>query len=127
MDYTLVQAVVLTESRYRSDATSRVGAQGLMQLMPPTATWIAAQNGRPELAADLYNPENNITLGVAYLSYLIKKFGLPDALAAYNAGEGNLVKWKNSGLDYYPFYETEKYVKKVLKAQKVYKTFRRSC
>lgn len=125
VDYTLVQAVVLTESGYNRSAVSRVGAQGLMQLMPSTAVWIASQLDKPELASDLYDADNNITLGVAYLSYLIKKFGLPDALAAYNAGEGNLSKWKNNGLSEYPFYETRNYVKKVLKAQRVYKTFKR--
>ena len=58
---------------------------------------------------------------MAYLRYLTDKFELSDALAAYNAGEGNLLKWKAEGRETYAYKETRDYVKKVLRAQKVYR------
>ena len=120
----LVRAVILCESGYDAGAVSRAGAIGLMQLMPSTAVWIASEIGEEELATRLTDPEANIILGTALLSYLLSKYSVPDALAAYNAGEGNLMKWKanNSG---YEFSETRAYVKKVVKAEKVYSRLRK--
>lgn len=120
----LVRAVILSESGYDSEARSRAGAVGLMQLMPATAEWIASEIGEDELALSLTDPYANITLGTAYLSYLLGKYSVSDALAAYNAGEGNLMKWKekNSG---YEFGETRAYVRKVARAEKVYRKLRK--
>ena len=117
----LVRAVIKTESGYKSAAQSGAGAVGLMQLMPSTAKSTAERLGDVSLCEDLTNPRANILLGTAHLAYLLKKYALPDALAAYNAGEGNLLKWKAEGVDDYPFKETRDYVQKVLSAAKVYR------
>ena len=124
VDAELIRGVIHTESRFRRDACSRAGAMGLMQLMPKTAEWIAKEIGTPSLADDLYDAESNIRLGTAYLKYLLGKYSLRDALAAYNAGEGNLDKWKSEGREEYGFAETRDYVKKVLRAEKIYRKLR---
>ncbi len=121
VDENLVRAVIRTESKYKPNARSQAGAVGLMQLMPATAGWIAEEIGENESFVDLYDPAVNILLGTAYLRYLTDKFELSDALAAYNAGEGNLLKWKAEGRETYAYKETRDYVKKVLRAQKVYR------
>ena len=104
VDPALVAAVVETESRFRTHARSQVGAQGLMQLMPRTGRWLGARN--------LYDPEQNVDAGVKYLKYLQGRFdgNLKNAIAAYNAGEGNVQRY--GGVP--PFRETRSYVKKVL-------------
>ena len=112
------------ESKYRPDAQSRAGAVGLMQLMPSTAVWIAEKIGSPQSAVKLTEPSENIRLGTAYLKYLTEKYSLADALAAYNAGEGNLLRWRSEGREEYGFKETREYVKKVLRSKKVYEKFR---
>ena len=104
VDPALVAAVVETESRFKTTARSQVGAQGLMQLMPRTGRWLGASN--------LYDPEQNVDAGVRYLKYLQGRFdgNLNKAIAAYNAGEGNVQRY--GGVP--PFRETRSYVKKVL-------------
>ena len=124
VDENLVRAVIRTESKYRPDAQSRAGAVGLMQLMPSTAVWIAEKIGSPQSAVKLTEPSENIRLGTAYLKYLTEKYSLADALAAYNAGEGNLLRWRSEGREEYGFKETREYVKKVLRSKKVYEKFR---
>lgn len=105
VDPALVAAVIEQESRFRPRAKSHVGARGLMQLMPRTGRWMGAEN--------LYDPEQNIDAGVKYMKYLHKKFNgdLKKTIAAYNAGEGNVQRYR--GIP--PFRETRQYVKKVLK------------
>jgi soluble lytic murein transglycosylase-like protein len=104
VDPALVAAVVETESRFRSGARSQVGAKGLMQLMPRTGRWMGASN--------LYDPEQNVEAGTKYLSYLTQRFdgNLKKTLAAYNAGEGNVRRYKGVP----PFRETRSYVKNVM-------------
>jgi soluble lytic murein transglycosylase-like protein len=104
VDPALVAAVVETESRFHSSARSPVGAQGLMQLMPRTGRWMGATN--------LYDAEQNVDAGVKYLKYLQGRFdgNLKKAIAAYNAGEGNVQRY--GGVP--PFQETRSYVKKVM-------------
>ena len=114
----LVRAVVRTESSFRSGAVSRAGAVGLMQLMPKTAEWVA-ESMLGSTLCDLSDPAENIRIGTAYLRYLLGKYELSDALAAYNAGEGNLLRWKREGVGY-AYEETRNYVKHVLRAQKIY-------
>lgn len=125
VEESLVRGVIRTESRFRRDAVSRAGAVGLMQLMPSTAKWLATEMGEPNLSCDLCDPYSNVRLGTAYLKYLLGKFELRDALAAYNAGEGNVARWKSLNLEEYPFAETRDYVKKVLRAKKVYSSVRK--
>ncbi len=104
VDPALVAAVVETESRFHKGARSPVGARGLMQLMPRTGRWLGARN--------LYDPEQNVDAGVKYLKYLQGRFdgNLKKAIAAYNAGEGNVKRY--GGVP--PFNETRSYVKKVM-------------
>jgi soluble lytic murein transglycosylase-like protein len=100
----LIHAVIMVESNYRADAVSPVGAQGLMQLMPQTA----ARYG----LADPFDPAANIAAGARHLSSLLARFDndLALALAAYNAGEGAVLR--HGGIPPYP--ETERYVARVL-------------
>jgi soluble lytic murein transglycosylase-like protein len=105
VDPALVAAVIEQESRFKPRAKSHVGARGLMQLMPRTGRWMGAR--------DLYNPEQNVDAGVKYIAYLDKRFDgdLRKIVAAYNGGEGNVMRYR--GIP--PFRETRQYVKKVLK------------
>ncbi len=91
-----VEAIILNESSYRTDAESSVGARGLMQLMPDTAEWIAGKLKDSNYYVDqLYEAETNIRYGTWYLGYLSKMFhGDPILVsAAYHAGQGEVTGW----------------------------------
>ena len=105
----LVLAVISVESAGRSDAVSSAGAQGLMQLMPPTAARFGVE--------DAFDARDNITGGTAYLHWLLNEFDnkVIYALAGYNAGEGAVRS--NNGVP--PYAETRAYVPKVLAAWEV--------
>lgn len=124
VDEVLVYSVIKTESNFRAYVESRVGARGLMQIMPETGAWIAGKLYKQNHTDDkLFEPEYNIELGVWYLSYLLNKFEDTDtALIAYNAGEGNAKKWRDENIEP-PFRETREYVKKVNGHYKYYKIF----
>ncbi len=111
VDPLLVKAIIMAESGFNPNAISRVGAQGLMQLMPRTARYLGVE--------DSFNPEHNIQGGVKYIKRLIDRFNgnITLALAAYNAGSQNLIKYK--GIPPYP--ETKNYVKKVSNLHASYK------
>jgi soluble lytic murein transglycosylase len=120
----LIAAVIYSESRFR-DQTSKAGARGLMQITPATAKLIEKLSGGQTFKfEDLSDPDINIRYGTFYLRYLIEKFGNNDiaALAAYNAGENNVVAWGGSSLrlDDIPFRETRGYVESVLDKRKEY-------
>ena len=123
-----VVAVIKTESNFDPNATSPQDAKGLMQLKESTADWYAQKKGLPQ--GDLSDPSYNIRIGCAYLSYLRQMFGgdIYVALAAYNAGEGNVRAWLQNPayspdgktLGCIPFPETESYIKKIKLYQKIY-------
>ena len=128
----LVFAVMKAESGFREKAVSEAGAVGLMQLMPATAQFVCEQNQMVFDAKRLYEGEYNVMLGCIYLDYLLSRFAdVKTALAAYNAGEGVVRSWlKNTQysddglhLQSIPYPETNNYVKKVLKYQKIYTIF----
>lgn len=102
VDPMLVRAVIAVESNYRPRARSPKGAMGLMQLMPATARAYNVRNP--------YDPKANIAAGVKHLKSLIDKWGVEMALAAYNAGEGAVRKFKGVP----PYRETRNYVSKIL-------------
>mgnify|MGYP006291823431 FL=1 len=105
VDPSLVHAVIRAESAYRPRAQSHAGACGLMQLMPATAKRFGVR--------DIWDPEQNIEGGVAYLRFLQDLFAgdIRLALAAYNAGEGAVAKYGNR---IPPYRETRAYVRRVL-------------
>lgn len=126
-----VYAVIKVESGFNRNAKSAKGAIGLMQILPSTAEYICPD----ETGIDLYNPETNVFTGVKYLSYLTDKFDDEKvALAAYNAGEGNVITWLSDEnfskdgktLSVIPFKETRIYVEKVLKFKRLYKILYKS-
>ena len=103
-------ATIEVESAGNINATSRVGAVGLMQLMPDTATWLADKIGIK--IVDLYDADTNICLGVAYIAYLNERFSGDMVFCAYNAGEGKAREWiSNGGIIEYN--ETKHYVRKI--------------
>jgi soluble lytic murein transglycosylase-like protein len=105
VDSDLVKSVITAESCFKVKAKSKAGAQGLMQLIPATAKRYGVRNS--------YNPEQNIRGGVKYLRFLKARYrgNLKKIIAAYNAGEGAVDKYK--GIP--PYKETRRYVKNVLK------------
>jgi transglycosylase-like protein with SLT domain len=105
VDAALVSAVIKAESDYNPRIVSNKGARGLMQLMPATAKRFGVTNS--------FDPEENIHAGTRYLRWLLKTFdGNADlAVAAYNAGEGNV--WKYEGVP--PFRETVNYINRIAK------------
>jgi soluble lytic murein transglycosylase-like protein len=103
VDARVVSALIQVESGYHSRAVSRKGARGLMQLMPAT--------GRQYGALDLFDPKVNVEAGVQHLKRLLSRYDLPQALAAYNAGEAAVDRF--GGIP--PFRETQNYVTRILR------------
>jgi hypothetical protein len=102
VDPLLVRALIQVESNYKPRARSHKGAMGLMQLMPATLRIYNVRNP--------FDPQANIEAGVKHLRSLIDRFGIELALAAYNAGEGAVAKFK----DVPPYRETRNYVSRIL-------------
>lgn len=129
VDPYLVSAVIDTESDWDASALSNRGACGLMQLMPETAHDMVAKglvDGSQYDADDLTDPDTNIEIGCAYLSYLTTYFnGATDhAVAAYNAGMGNVDSWTSEGADLedaITFPETQAYLARVTSAYDRYR------
>ena len=114
IDYSLLKALIATESGFNTFAVSPKGAVGLMQLIPPTAERYGVTAGKDgSIEKKLTDPKINIRAGARYLAYLINMFPgrLELALAAYNAGEGAVQRAGNR-IPNYP--ETQNYVKTVM-------------
>ncbi|HEX4763867.1 MAG TPA: transglycosylase SLT domain-containing protein [Usitatibacter sp.] len=123
LDPALVYSIIRQESRFMPEARSRVGATGLMQLMPATAKWVARQIPvHPYNPGMLRQPETNIQMGTYYFRRVLDDLGHPTlAVAAYNAGPGRARRWRDERalegaiyVETIPFSETRDYVKKVL-------------
>ena len=135
-DFTIVHAIARQESEFDEDRVSHAGAQGLMQLMPGTAREQAGKLGISYMSANLTRDEHyNIRLGDAYFSRMMDYYGgsYPLAVAAYNAGPGNVNRWlrsngdpRNGSIDWLrwieeiPIFETKNYVQRVLENAVIY-------
>lgn len=130
LDPALTAAVILAESSYRPEAVSEVNAQGLMQLLPSTAEWVAGKFDETYTEGILFDPNTNLRYGCWYLGYLVRRFDgdLNCAIAAYHAGQGTVDGWlkdpecspDGKTLQHIPSSATETYVKRVLKYYEEY-------
>lgn len=124
LDRPMVYAIMRQESAFRAGATSPAGARGLMQLMPATASWMAGDRSLRRKNVDrLYDPLFNIHLGQQFFALLLRQPAIRNnlffAVSAYNAGEGNLAKWKVRGdpllfIEAIHLRETRLYVERVM-------------
>jgi soluble lytic murein transglycosylase len=131
IDPALIAAVIYAETKFDARPSS-AGAQGLMQIMPQTAEFLAHRSGATTFTtADLATPQVNIAYGTYYLRYLLDQYSGNKvlALAAYNGGEANVNRWladaRSQGhaltVQEIPFPETRDYVLRVLQAQRDYR------
>ena len=122
LDPALMAAVIYQESKFDPSAKSSSGAIGLMQLTPATAHGIAVRTGGSAFHTnDLYDADINIRYGAWYLHNLFDKYGSEElVLAAYNAGQGNVDRWRANG-EPIQFAETRAYVKRVEHLKSVYR------
>jgi soluble lytic murein transglycosylase len=127
LDPALLVAVIYQESKFHAGAKSSSGAIGLMQLTPATARGIAIRtHGSAFRTKDLYDPEINIRYGSWYLDNLFRKYGSEQlVLAAYNAGQGNVDRWRSNGQPI-QFSETKAYVARVEDLKRIYRDAWRS-
>lgn len=131
VDPLLVAAIIREESQYDGRAVSRVGAIGLMQVMPATANAVAQRHRLPAVAReDLFDQETNIRLGARYVEQLLTQFAgnVVYTIAAYNAGPPVVEQWagahrgrsQDEFVELIPYQETRQYVKRVLRSYKEY-------
>jgi len=131
LDPALIAAVIYAESRFEPRESS-AGAQGLMQILPATAYYLAHLSGGTRFtASDLSSPEVNVAYGSYYLRYLLNHYEGDEmlAVAAYNGGLANVDRWvaraqRGGGqlrVSEIPFPETREYVARVLSAQQAYR------
>ncbi|HEY2771874.1 MAG TPA: lytic transglycosylase domain-containing protein [Solirubrobacteraceae bacterium] len=128
LDPALVAGVIYAETKFDA-RTSAAGAEGLMQILPQTAEFLAHRSGATNFrTSDLSTPEVNIAYGSYYLRYLLDEYdnNKVEALAAYNGGEANVTRWVNEHghkltVAQIPFAETRDYVKRVLSAERSYR------
>lgn len=130
IDPALAAAVILAESSYQPEAVSEANAQGLMQLLPTTAEWIAGKFDEVYVEGCLFEPETNIKYGCWYLGFLVGRFDgdLTCAVAAYHAGQGTVDGWlanpeyspDGATLAVIPSQATDTYVKRVLRYYEKY-------
>jgi soluble lytic murein transglycosylase len=129
----LIAAIIRSESNYETGRESRKGALGLMQLMPTTAHWVVEKAGFDAVNDDVlrHRADVSIEVGSWYLGWLHHQFdhNAIAAVAAYNAGQGNVNKWLDSGkwdgeldsVSEIPFGETRHYVQRVFYYYNKYK------
>jgi soluble lytic murein transglycosylase len=128
IDPALVAAVIYAETKFDA-RTSPAGAQGLMQILPQTAEFLARRSGATTFhTSDLSTPQVNIAYGSYYLRYLLNRYDGSKvlALAAYNGGETNVDRWvardgPKLTIGQIPFAETRAYVQRVLDAERSYR------
>jgi soluble lytic murein transglycosylase len=131
VDPFLVAAIIREESQYDWRAVSRVGAIGLMQVMPATANAVAQRHHLPGVVRDdLFDQETNIRIGVRYVEQLLAQFSgnVVQTIAAYNAGPIVVGTWtaahhgrsEDEFVELIPYQETRQYVKRVLRSYKEY-------
>jgi soluble lytic murein transglycosylase len=131
LDAALIAGVIYAETKFRARRSS-AGAEGLMQITPATARFIAHRSGGVAFrASDLGDAQINIQYGAYYLRYLLDRYGGNEtlALAAYNGGEGNVDRWlvraskdeRQFAPDDIPFPETRAYVDRVQQARADYR------
>ncbi len=131
VDPYLIMSVIKAESNFDENAVSHKNASGLMQIIEPTARWISVRMDLEDFSYDdITEPELNIRMGCYYMSFLLDRYegNEKNALAAYNAGHGNVDRWlaeegnPKEGLQFsqIPFPETRRYVTRVLNNQKMY-------
>lgn len=139
-NWTFIHAITRQESQFDRAAVSHAGARGMMQLMPGTAREVAGKLGLGYDASSLTTDTNyNLTLGSTYFQQMLRYFGgsYPLAVAAYNAGPGNVNKWLRANgdprsggiamvdwIEAIPIFETRNYVQRVLENAVVYDTLR---
>ena len=130
VDKYLIFAIIKAESNFDEKAVSNKGAKGLMQLMYSTAEELADKVDIELNEQNVLDPDININLGTMYISNLIQKYeNINLALAAYNAGSGNVDRWIEDGtlksdgsnIENVPFTETNNYVRKILRDYEIYK------
>jgi len=124
IDPAWVASIILAESDYQPEAVSSANAQGLMQLLPDTARWIAGKFDETYEEGCLFDPETNVRYGCWYLGWLYGRFDgdMTCATAAYHAGQGQVDAWladpacsdDGKTLSRIPFETTDTYVKRVL-------------
>lgn len=125
LDPAFVYSVIKTESNFKSDALSRAGAVGLMQITPDTFEWLQTKlkSDTEYTTQDLFRPEINIRYGCKFLSLLLEKYDKREtALCAYNAGMGTVNSWlkdtkissDGETIERIPYQETRSYVGSVL-------------
>ena len=125
-----VAGVILAESDYDTHAVSSANAQGLMQLLPSTAEWIAGKFNETYTEGDLFDPDVNLRYGCWYLGYLMDRYSGDKRLssAAYHAGHGTVDKWlqdpslspDGASLTAIPYSSTDTYVQRVLRFYEKY-------
>ena len=129
----MIFAIIKAESNFKEKAISNKKAIGLMQIMEKTAIDVAKkidiEISEKEIEEKLLDPNININIGTKYISILLEKYeNMGVALAAYNAGIGNVDKWIEKGiikkdgkdLENIPYKETNNYVRKILRDYKIY-------
>ena len=130
IDEDLIYALIKVESNFEAKAVSNKNAQGLMQLMYSTAKDVAKKSDIELTEDNILEPDININIGTKHLSTLLEKYECVEiALAAYNAGSGNVDKWINNGtiksdgsdIENIPFKETNNYVRKIMRDYRIYK------